>query len=389
MYEETPQMISKSISAARQSVLRLAAVALISSLIGGIAGGILVIFAINPDAGPNFDASAPPEIVSPTQIDFEPNQDSAVTKVVGEVGPAVVTVINNRPQGISLFGRPVNRTSSGSGVIISEQGYIVTNNHVVDGAERLEVILADGTTLPAELVGSDIYADLAILQAQGEMPAVAEWGNSEMLIPGETLIAIGSPLGDFTNTVTVGVVSATDRSIDIAQDYALEGLIQTDAAINQGNSGGPLLNLAGEVIGINTLIVRGNGQNSVVAEGLGFAVPSNTARAIAEQVIKKGYFARPNLGIRWVTITPALASRYRLPADHGIYITEIEQNGPAANAGLERGDIITELQGEPIDSEHPFQNQLFEFEPGDQVMLQIQRQGDVIEQAINLGTMPG
>ncbi|MGD2057250.1 MAG: trypsin-like peptidase domain-containing protein, partial [Anaerolineales bacterium] len=313
--------------------------------------------------------------------------NSEVTNVIGDVGPAVVTVINHKQRGISFFGTPINRTSSGSGFIISDDGYIVTNNHVIDGAESLEVILADATTLPASLVGNDIYADLAILQVDGQMPAVANWGNSDALKPGETLIAIGSPLGDFTNTVTVGVVSATERSIEIDQDYALEGLIQTDAAINQGNSGGPLLNLAGEVIGINTLIVRGGG--SVVAEGLGFAVPSNTARAIAEQVIDNGYFARPNLGIRWVTITPTLANRYRLPVDHGIYITDVLRNGPAAKANLAPGDIITGIQDVPINSEHPFQNQLFQFEPGDQVSVQILRQGELLERDIDLGTMPG
>jgi 2-alkenal reductase len=379
----------KDTSSQTKSRINLAAVALFSGLIGGIFGGILAFSAFRQL--PSLSTPADPVITeSPTTpVNLSVDINSAITDVVGEVGPAVVTVINYQPGGISFFGTPINRTSSGSGFIISSEGYIVTNNHVIEGAERLEVMLADGTTLPAELIGNDIYADLAILQAPGSMPAVARWGNSDTLRPGETLIAIGSPLGDFTNTVTVGVVSATERSIDIAQDYALEGLIQTDAAINQGNSGGPLLNLAGEVVGINTLIVRGNGQSSVVAEGLGFAVPSNTAGAIAEQVIQNGYFARPNMGIRWVTITPSLAARYRLPVDHGIYITNVEQAGPADIAGLTPGDIIIEMQGEPIDSEHPFQNRLFQFEPGDRVSLEIRRQDEVIEQEINLGTMPG
>ncbi|MGD8731962.1 MAG: trypsin-like peptidase domain-containing protein [Anaerolineales bacterium] len=389
MYEQPTNLTPKPEPNSGRFTFRLAVLALLASLLGGIAGGSIVWFAIDSSVVSRSVETPVAETAAPTQLKVDVNINSAVTEVVRDVGPAVVTVINQRPRGISLFGTPINRSSSGSGVIISNQGYIVTNNHVIEGAESLEVILADGTTLPAKLVGSDIYADLAIMHVEGEMPAVANWGNSDTLKPGEALIAIGSPLGDFTNTVTVGVVSATERSIEIAQDYALEGLIQTDAAINQGNSGGPLLNLSGEVVGINTLIVRGDGQGSVVAEGLGFAVPSNTARAIAEQVILNGYFARPNLGIRWVTITPALAARYRLPVDHGIYITEVEQNGPAARSGLTPGDIITELQGEPIDSEQPFQNLLFKFEPGDRVTLQIQRQGDLIEQNVNLGTMPG
>lgn len=363
------------------------AIVLISSLLGGIAGGALVLFLMQSRTPASPAQTSANPSTTPAELNLTVDFNSEVTRVVGDVGPAVVTVINHKPRGISFFGTPINRTSSGSGFIISEDGYIVTNNHVIDGAESLEVILANGSTLPASLVGNDIYADLGILQVDGEMPAVARWGNSDALKPGETLIAIGSPLGDFTNTVTVGVVSATERSIQIDQDYSLEGLIQTDAAINQGNSGGPLLNLAGEVVGINTLIVRGGG--SVVAEGLGFAVPSNTARAIEEQVIENGYFARPNLGIRWVTITPTLANRYRLPVDHGIYITEVLQGGPAAKATLSPGDIITEIQNMPIDDQHPFQNQLFQFEPGDQVSVQILHEGDLLERNIELGTMPG
>jgi serine protease Do len=360
---------------------------LFSGLLGGLVGGALVFLALNnrqTNETPSIANRAP----SPAELNLAVSIDSEVTNVVSEVGPAVVTVINYQPRGISFFGTPINRNSSGSGFIISSQGFIVANYHVIEGFERLEVILSDGTMLPADLIGSDACADLAILQTDGEMPAIAKWGNSDALKSGEPLIAIGSPLGDFTNTVTVGVVSATERSIEIAQDYALEGLIQTDAAINQGNSGSPLLNLAGEVVGINTLIVRGDYQGSVVAEGLGFAIPSNTARAIAEQVIQNGYFARPNLGIRWVTITPGLSARYRPPVQHGIYITDVQTDGPAATAGLAPGDIITKIQGEPIDSDHPFQNQLFQFEPGDRINVEILREGDLLEREIDLGTMP-
>ncbi|MDF1500313.1 MAG: trypsin-like peptidase domain-containing protein [Anaerolineales bacterium] len=363
--------------------------ALAAGLLGGLAGGAIVIFALNGSPPPRPQPTPPTPTARSAQVELAAAAPNSVTEAVREVGPAVVTVINRMPDRISLFGTPIERTSSGSGFIISPDGFIVTNKHVIEGARELEIILADGTTLPARLVGDDPYADLAILQADGDMPGVASWGNSDALQPGEPLIAIGSPLGDFTNTVTVGVVSATERTIELDQDYALEGLIQTDAAINQGNSGGPLLNMAGEVVGVNTLIVRGNGQSSVVAEGLGFAIPSNTARAIAEQVIEKGYFARPRLGIRWVTITRSLAARYRLPVDHGIYIIEVETGGPADRAGLSVGDIILEIQGVPIDSEHPFQNQLFQFEPGDQISIRFQRQDRILEQDIDLGTMAG
>jgi len=315
------------------------------------------------------------------------NLDTTGTQVVSQVGPAVVTVINHLPNRISIFGGAVESTASGSGVILSADGYIVTNNHVVDGAESLSAILADGTELPAELIGVDAYADLAVLRVEGNMPAVAAWGNSDLLKPGELVIAIGSPLGDFTNTVTMGVISATDRAIEVDSNYFLEGMIQTDAAINQGNSGGPLLNLAGQVIGVNTLIVRGGG--SAVAEGLGFAIPSNTARAIVDQLIQYGKVARPYLGIRWVWITSSLAGRYSLPIDHGIILTEVDPGGPASQAGLQRGDILLSANGEVFDADHPFQNVLFRYVPGDHVRFEFLRDQTKSTVEIELGTMPG
>ena len=156
---------------------------------------------------------------------------------------------------------------------------------MVEGTKEVNIVLSDGTEQKATIVGTDLYSDIAVLKTDGKVPAVATLGNSDVLKPGESVIAIGSPLGNFKNTVTVGVVSATGRSIDTGNGYQIEDLIQTDAAINHGNSGGPLVNLAGEVIGINTLIVR-NTDSGDVAEGLGFAIPVNTAQAVAQQIIK-------------------------------------------------------------------------------------------------------
>jgi 2-alkenal reductase len=279
-------------------------------------------------------------------------------------------------------------TASGSGVIISPEGYIVTNNHVVEGAERLEVILANGSTLPARLVGVDPFADLAVVQADLQSPTVAPWGNSDALKPGETVIAIGSPLGDFKNTVTVGVVSATGRSIEAGRGYQLQDLVQTDAAINQGNSGGPLINLAGQVVGINTLIVRGGGVSSAVAEGLGFAIPSNTARAVADQIITKGYVSRPYLGIRWQWITPEVAARYGLPVEYGVFVSEIVPDGPADRGGLHRGDILTAIDGQEVNPDHPFINRLFEHSPGDTVAFTVVRDSQSLELKVTLGERP-
>ena len=264
------------------------------------------------------------------------------------VGPAVVTVVGTVPGQQTFFGQTPDRDVSGSGFFVSDQGYIITNAHVVQNTREVSIILSNGSEQAAVVVGADKYNDIAVLKAEGPVPAVAALGNSDVLQPGESVIAIGSPLGDFKNTVTVGVVSATGRSIDTGEGYQVEGLVQTDAAINQGNSGGPLLNLAGEVIGVNTLIVRGSG-GGAVAEGLGFAIPIDTAQAVAAQIIEKGYFAHPFLGITYQPITPAIARAYDLPVQWGVYISRVADNSPASEAGLQRGDIITSVGGIALD----------------------------------------
>jgi len=310
--------------------------------------------------------------------------ETTITQAVQDTGPAVVTVVGTISGQMTIFGPTGDQTVSGSGVFISNKGYILTNNHVVEGVKDVTVILSDGSQEKATIVGTDLYADLAVLKVDGQAPAVAVLGNSDVLKPGETVIAIGSPLGDFKNTVTVGVVSATGRSIDTGQGYQIEDLIQTDAAINQGNSGGPLVNLAGEVIGINTLVVRDSGSGTV-AEGLGFAIPVNTARAVAEQIMQKGFFSRPYMGIRWQSITPYIAARYHLPVDWGAYVTEVLANSPARDAGLETDDIIIRIGDVTIDETHSYINTLFLYKPGEQVMVEVLRNGKKIQLQVTLG----
>jgi serine protease Do len=308
---------------------------------------------------------------------------SAVTQAVEKVGPAVVTVVATLPDTMSVWGRVSGGTSSGSGIIISENGEILTNNHVVEGGESFSITLANGEELPAKLLGSDAYTDLAVLRVNGEMPAVAELGSSDFLSPGETVIAIGSPLGDFKNTVTAGVISALGRSLDTGNGYLMEGLIQTDAAINVGNSGGPLVNLSGRVIGINTLIVRNSGSGSV-AEGLGFSIPSSTARIVAAQLIENGQISRPYLGINGQPIDPQISRRYNLPVDYGLYIFSVVANSPAASVGLQEGDIITQFDSTPIDKDHPYLNVLYNFQAGDQVNLSVARGNQTIQVQVTL-----
>lgn len=318
--------------------------------------------AIVPAAVANFNYEATQQVLKVNTTEIE----TAITDTVQKVGPAVVTVKGTIPGQMTFFGQSSDETVSGSGVFITRDGYILTNNHVVEGMKTVTIILSDGTQQKAAIVGTDVFSDLAVLKTDGEVPAYANLGNSDVLKPGETVIAIGSPLGDFKNTVTVGVISAMGRSIDTGEGYLIEGLIQTDAAINQGNSGGPLVNLAGEVIGINSLIVRSTGQGAV-AEGLGFAIPVNTARAVAEQIIHKGYFARPYMGISYQVITPAIAQMYRLPVQWGVYVTNVSAGSPAAKAGIKTGDIVTGIGGTAIDETNAYINILFTYNPGDKV----------------------
>ncbi len=346
-----------------------------SALIGTFAGGVFAITYLHA-VEPTPSAEILPTPTKQLNLDLpSTTQEISITDAVEEVGPAVVTVIGE------LRGSPV----SGSGVVISSQGYILTNNHVVEGTSRIAVLRADGTELPAEIVGTDVYADLAILKSQGEFQTTANLGNSDNLKPGETVIAIGSPLGDFLNTVTVGVISATGREIDTGNGYSMENLIQTDAAINQGNSGGPLVNLAGDVIGINTLIVRGSGFSSTVAEGLGFAIPINTARIVAEQIIENGYFARPQLGIRWQSITPRVARAYNLPVQWGTYISDVFPGSPAAISGLNQGDIITYIDDVALDQDHTYINTLFAHQPGEEVKITFVRGNRELTISVVLG----
>ncbi len=360
-------------------------VAGVSAFAGVIGGGIAVWTALRGSAQPAALPFSPiPTPAANLQISST-NIETDITQAVETTGAAVVTVVGDVPGQRTFFGYTQDAQVSGSGVIISDQGYILTNNHVIESANTITVVLADGTQLAARIVGADPFGDLAVLQASGKMPAVAKLGNSDSLKPGETVIAIGSPLGDFKNTVTVGVVSATGRSIDTGAGYQLEGLIQTDAAINHGNSGGPLVNLAGQVVGINTLIVRSSGSSGDVAEGLGFAIPSNTVQAEAEQLIATGKVARPYLGINYESVTPDLASAYNLPVQWGAYISQMDASGPAAKAGLRRGDIIYQVGDVELDETHPYMNALFNYSPGQTIPLGIARGSQKIQVQVTLG----
>lgn len=363
----------------------------VSAMCGAIVGASIVYQSLHQaEVSGALSATPTPDEISVTSNEVQTlavnttNVETSITSAVQNVGASVVTVVASIPGQRTFFGVTSGSTSTGSGVIISPEGYILTNNHVIDSGRQFQVILADGSQLEGTLVGTDQYSDLAVLKIDGTIPSVASLGDSDTLNPGETVIAIGSPLGDFKNTVTVGVVSATGRSIETDLGYSIDGLIQTDAAINQGNSGGPLVNLAGEVIAINTLVVRGS-STGTVAEGLGFAIPINTARLVSEQLILTGYVSRPYLGINWQPITPQVATFYHLPVEYGTYITDVDSNSPASQAGLQVGDIITGIDETAIDESHAYLNILFQYSAGDTVTLTFLRNARQSQVEVVLG----
>jgi S1-C subfamily serine protease len=308
--------------------------------------------------------------------------DTAV-EAVQKVGPAVVTVLNRADQGMG----------SGSGVIVSDQGFILTNNHVVEGARELAVVFADNSRREAELIGTDPLNDIAVIKVEGELPAVAAIGDAAALQPGETVLAIGSPLGNFRNTVTAGVVSALNRSVG-----PMEGLIQTDAAINSGNSGGPLINLSGEVVGINTLVVRNDlefGSSAAPVEGLGFAVPSTIFRNVADQLIANGEVRYPFLGVSYLAIDGDIAAELNLPVQNGALIrpnaasgTAVTPGSAAAKAGIRDGDIIVGVDGARIDYNTSLRQLLLRHKPGDTVTVTVLRDGQEQDLQVTLDQRP-
>jgi 2-alkenal reductase len=366
----------------------LAAAAAMFGAVAGV-GGTYLLLQPRDTAGDSAATVPPLAGNAPTAVPHQPDSQvdggATVASAVDRVGPAVVTVINHLADAASFGG---DGTASGSGVIVSGEGYIVTNNHVVDGAASLDVVFADGAESEAILIGTDPFADIAVVKVSVPVPTFAAWGDSASLSPGDTVVAIGSPLGDFVNTVTAGVVSATHRSIEAEPGYRMEGLIQTDAAINHGNSGGPLVNLRGEIVGINTLVVRGGGLGQSAAEGLGFAIESTRARAVAEAIIQTGAYPRPYLGVRWEWVTPETARQNRLPDLYGAYLSEVSNGAPAAEGGLQVGDLLTGMDGQSFGEENPFLNRLLEHAPGDRVTFEVLRGGARLQVQVVLGTRP-
>ena len=268
---------------------------------------------------------------------------------------------------------------AGSGFIISSDGYIVTNNHVIQGAQKITVKLVDGRTFKAKIVGTDPFSDIALLKINTNNLPVLKLGNSDLIKVGEWVIAIGNPFG-LSHTVTVGVVSAKGRSgIGISD---IEDFIQTDAAINPGNSGGPLLNLKGEVIGMNTAIFTRSGGYM----GIGFAIPSNIVKTVVEQLKTKGKVERGFLGVYIQDLTPALAKELGLKVKEGALITQVMPGTPAEKAGLKEKDVIISYNGKPVRNASDLKNYVLLTKPGTKVILKIIRNGKEIRLKVKIGT---
>mgnify|MGYP005842012999 FL=1 len=284
--------------------------------------------------------------------------EAAFIAVYQRVSPSVVH-LTTRAAAFDLLRGPIYQEGTGSGFVWDRQGHIVTNNHVVEGAERIEVVFADGTTVPAELVGADTYNDLAVIRVQvpPEKLVPVALGDSSRLRVGQWVIAIGNPFG-LDRTMTVGVISALGRTLELS-DRPLGEVIQTDAAINPGNSGGPLLDLDGRVIGINTAIRSPTGGSI----GIGFAVPVNSIKRVVPELIAHGRYPHPWLGASFFEVTPAFAQAFGLPSEHGLLAVQVVPGGPADRAGLRGatqrvrtrfgdvflgGDLVVAIDGRPL-----------------------------------------
>jgi serine protease Do len=338
-----------------------------------------------------------------SQTTVNVTEESAITKAAAAVDKAVVTITSSQgsPSDV-LSGQSV--TGVGSGILYDAGGWIITNRHVVCGATNLTVTLLDGRSFQGSVYGTDTLTDLAIVKISATGLPTAPLGDSANLQPGQLAVAIGSPLGDYTNSVTAGVVSGSGRDIQVSDDCSngqpltIHHLIQTDAAINPGNSGGALVDSSGQVIGINTAVA---GQ----AQGIGFAIPVDIAKPIMAQAVAGKELARPYLGVIYQPVTPALEQAQKLPIDYGAWLsttgitsstdpqasaatTAVVAGSPADLAGLKDGDIITAVDGQRVDAAHSLDDVLITHQPGDTVTVSVLRAGATLDLQLKLGTRP-
>ncbi|HZP94921.1 MAG TPA: trypsin-like peptidase domain-containing protein [Candidatus Limnocylindria bacterium] len=363
--------------------MRSAAIVFLFGIVVGAASGGVVASSVMSRLPIVASPPVPAALPAPMSVTLGENAD-VTTEVVRELLPAVVTIVSRFPSG--------EAQASGSGFVIDgARGYVVTNNHVVENtagtgaAASFDVIFTDDRKVTATLVGRDPLTDVAVLRVAAGGLKAAALADSDAVPVGATVLAIGSPLGVFQSTVTSGVVSAKGRKVRESATVYLEDLIQTDAAINPGNSGGPLIWAATrEVVGMNTLAA-----DPTEAQGLGFAVSSNTVRDIAEQLIRSGVVERGYIGIQYAPLSPRAALSLGLDASAGVLVTAVVPDSPAAAAGLRSGDVVTKVNAQAIDETHPLALLTLKLRPGDPIQLSITRAGRQLTVDLALGRPRG
>ncbi|MFI5258243.1 MAG: S1C family serine protease [Candidatus Limnocylindrales bacterium] len=378
---ERPPTNEPNAGISRGVVALVLATSLIAALVG--AGGTYAVLQVSGALNRATPAPAAGPVVSVQ------SEESTIIAAVNRVEPAVVQIVTSGGAG---------GTAVGSGVIYDSGGWILTNRHVVEGATSLLVQLQDGRQLAGTIYGLDTLTDLAIVKIDaGSSLAVAPVGDSSSLQVGQLAIAIGSPLGQqYANSATSGIVSALGRDISITGNAAaattnLHGLIQTDAAINPGDSGGPLIDATGKVIGIATAQAQ-------IAQGIGFAIPINVAKPIMQQALAGEKLSRPFIGVSYDAIDKGLQQQYKLPLSQGAWVHNEDASGnsieavvagsPGANAGIKTGDIITKVEGQAVDSTHELEDLLVQYAPGRTVSLEVYRGGSYLTLMVTLGTRP-
>ncbi len=319
-----------------------------------------------------------------------------VRQVAQQIKPAVVQITSERQVQLELLDRPFTVPAGvGSGVIYDRSGHILTNNHVVAGAQQLLVSLPDGRSFPGQLIGRDAQTDLAVVQIKGDNLPVAPLGDSKQLQVGDWVVAIGNALALTGGpTVTTGVVGALGRTVQEPggknsqnQGPFLFDVIQTDAPINPGNSGGPLVNLDGQVVGINTL-VAGQAEPGVQAQGVGFAIGITTAKPIADQLVTTGHAVHPFLGIAYRPLSPPIAALLGLSVKSGVWVRQVAQGSPADLAGLQPRDVITEIDGTPLQDDSSLAQITNSHKPGDTLNLTVLRQKQKLSLSLKLQALP-
>ena len=305
----------------------------------------------------------------------------SITEVVAKVKPSVVA-INVKVVTYDIFNRPTKVEGAGSGWIVDKDGYIVTNNHVVEGADSLTVTLSDGSKFSAESIKTDPLTDLAVIKIDAHNLPALDIGDSSQIGIGDWVVAVGNALG-MGISATSGIVSALDVSLSESADQTIHGLIQTDAAINPGNSGGPLVNMAGEVIGIDSIKIA-----QVGVEGMGYAISINEAMPIIKGLINTGYIVRPWLGIGLATVNKMVASFYNLAVDTGVLVTQVTPGGPADKAGLKAGDVITAIDSEEVASAGDLVQLINSYEVGQKVEITFWRGQTKNSVSLTLGESP-